>query len=140
MVVTMLYRISGESYTGESSGFTDVDDGVWYTDAVNWAAGNGIVKGISETLFAPGADVTREQAVAMLYRYAQYKGYDVSGSAEINSFADAAEVSGYAVEAMKWAVASGIITGRENNRIAPLATSTRAEAVTMLQRFMNITK
>ena len=106
-------------------------------EAVRWAASEGIVNGVSDTEFAPGADVTREQFAAILYRYAQYRGYDVSvgESTNILSYADFDAVSEYAVSALQWACGEGIITGVTESTLVPQGTATRAQAAAMLQRF-----
>lgn len=113
MMVTVLYRMDG-SPTVENSehGFADVEEGRYYTDAVAWAKENGIVKGMSDTEFAPDDPVSRQQAVTIFYRYCvDYKGADGSKMADLDTFLDAAEVSGWAESGMKWAVANGVITG-----------------------------
>ena len=141
MFATMIYRLSGEVYEGDGSAFADVADGNWYSDAIAWCVEKGIVTGFSETEFAPDRALTREQAVTMLYRYAQYKGYDVSaGESTELSFNDSDEISAYAVDAMKWAVGNGIIRGVENNNLAPTATSTRAQIACIFSRLIDWVK
>ena len=126
---------SGECTGGGSSGFTDVAAGMYYADAVGWAAANGIVNGVSETRFAPDDPITREQLAAILYRYAQFKGYDVTGSADLGAYTDAAQISAYATAAMQWANAEGLINGDSATTINPQGNATRAEAATILMRF-----
>ena len=136
MIVTMLYRMEGEPAVTAASPFADVAAGQYYADAVAWAAANGIVTGTSETTFAPNVNITREQLSAILYRYAQYKGYDVSVGEDTNilSYADALSVSAYAVPAMQWACGAGIINGIGNS-LVPTGNATRAQVATMLMRF-----
>lgn len=136
MVVTILYRLEdGPRVTG-SSGFTDVTSGAWYADAVTWAAANGIVNGVSDSEFAPNTDITREQLAAILFRYAEYKGYDVSGRDSLTSYTDRGSISAYALDAMQWAVDEGLITGMTATTIDPQGTATRAQCATMLMRFI----
>ena len=133
-LVTILYRLAGEPEPGGDSGFSDVAAGTWYTDAVAWAAENGIVNGTTDTTFAPGEDITREQLVTVLYRYAESKGYDVSASADLSGYPDAGQVQDYAQPAMAWAVAEGIVEGVDGN-LNPTGDATRAQIATILMRF-----
>lgn len=140
MIVTILYRLEGEP-DAAASNFTDVASNMYYADAINWAAANGIVNGVSETSFAPDNQITREQMAAILYRYAQFKGYDVTASNDLSSYTDASQISEYATTAMQWANAEGLITGRTSTTLAPQGTATRAEVATILMRFCeNIAK
>ncbi|WP_373164447.1 S-layer homology domain-containing protein [Agathobaculum sp. Marseille-P7918] len=140
MIVTILYRLE-DTPAASSSGFTDVVSGSYYADAVNWAAANGIVNGVSATSFAPNTAVTREQMAAILYRYAQFKGYSVTASNSLNSYADASQLSSYAIAAMQWANAEGLITGSTSTTLNPVGNATRAEVATILMRFCeNIAK
>lgn len=136
MLVTILYRLAGSPEAASANGFSDIASGQWYTDAVAWAAGNGIVTGKSETRFAPMENITREQFATMLMRYCKFKGADTSKTISLDSFTDNASISGYAKEALAWANASGIITGRTATTIAPAGNATRGEAATMLMRFL----
>ena len=139
MAVTILYRLEGSpDLDGENLGypFADVDGNAWYSDAVYWARCNGIVDGVENNHFDPTGSLTREQMATVLYRYAQYKGADVSASGDISGFADSANVSSWAVDAVKWAVGSGLVNGVEGNALAPQGTSTRAQAATVLMRFV----
>ena len=138
MLVTVLYRLEGQPATTAMNTFQDVAPGQWYTNAVAWAGDKGIVKGYSNTTFGTNDDVTREQTAAFLYRYAQYKGYDLSAGDSYNllNFSDGAKVSSYAVTAMKWACAVGILKGDNNNKLNPTDNSTRAQVATMLMRFV----
>ena len=140
MIVTILYRLEGEPDTTASS-FTDAASGMYYADAVAWAQANSIVTGITETIFAPDQAITREQMAAILYRYAQYKGYDVTASNDLSSYTDASRISAYATAAMQWANAEGLITGNTSTTINPTGNATRAEVATILMRFCeNIAK
>lgn len=134
MIVTILYRLEGEPDTTASS-FTDAASGMYYADAVAWAQANSIVTGITETIFAPDQAITREQMAAILYRYAQYKGYDVTASNDLSSYTDASRISAYATTAMQWANAEGLITGNTSTTINPTGNATRAEVATILMRF-----
>ena len=137
MLVTVLHRYDGMQ-KAESSKFTDVSPDTWYFDAVSWAAANGIVKGTTKSTFAPTNDVTREQLATILYQYAQYKNIvnDISG--DLSDFSDNASMSAYAVDAMKWAVGNGIVTGKYDNCIDPQGIATRAEVAVMLQRLIDL--
>ena len=136
-IVTIIYRLEGEPAVTDGSAFTDVADGTWYTDAVAWAAANEIMGGYGNGLFGPNDPITREQFAATLYRYAQYKGYDVSISENTNiqSFADFDAISEYAITAMQWTFDKGIITGISATTLEPQGIATRAQAAAMLQRF-----
>ena len=135
-LVTILHRLAGEPEPGEDSGFSDVAAGTWYTDAVAWAAENGIVNGTTDTTFAPGDDITREQLAAILYRYAESMGYDVSAQADLSGFPDAGDIQDYATEALSWAVAEGLLQGFEDDSLQPGGTATRAQIATILMRFL----
>ncbi|MFQ8985032.1 MAG: S-layer homology domain-containing protein, partial [Evtepia sp.] len=135
-LVTILYRLAGEPEPGGDSGFSDVAAGIWYTDAVAWAAENGIVNGVSDTEFAPGDDITREQLAAILYRYAAYQGYDVSQRADLSGFGDASSISGYAQEVLSWAHAQGLVLGFEDGSLRPQGTASRAQIAAVLMRFL----
>nr|WP_295957014.1 leucine-rich repeat protein [uncultured Agathobaculum sp.] len=140
MIVTILHRLENEP-SASAFGFTDVVSDAYYENAVNWAAANGIVNGISETGFAPNTAITREQMAATLYRYAQFKGYDVTASNDLSSYTDASQISAYATTAMQWANAEGLITGNTDTTINPTGNATRAEVATILMRFCeNIAK
>ena len=135
--VSVLWRIAGrpEQENTGATPFTDCKAGRWYTAAVNWAAKEQIVSGIGDGLFNPNGYITREQVVAILFRYAEYAGADVSARADLTKdFVDSASVSSYAYDAMSWAVAVGIIHG-DNNKIRPQGNATRAQVATMLTPF-----
>ena len=134
MLATILYRLAGEPAVSGDLPFTDVAAGTWYTDAVLWAAQNGIVNGLGENTFAPMNTLTREQLVTMLYRYAEAEGYDVSAAADLSGYPDAGKVQPYAQEAMTWAVAEGIVEGMDGN-LNPAGHATRAQIATILMRF-----
>ena len=131
-LVTILYRIAGEPETEGENPFTDVKEGQWYTDAIVWAAENGIVAGVTETTFAPTADITREQIAVILYRYTKAEKVEEDKLAD---FPDAGNVSGYAVDAMNWAVAEGLISGSDG-KLLPKDTATRAQIASILMRFL----
>ena len=134
-LVTILYRMEGQPAVSGDLPFTDVESGTWYTDAILWAAQNGIVNGVNDTEFAPGNDLTREQLVTILYRYAESKGYDVSASADLAGYPDGEEIQAYAREAMAWAVAENIIRGMEDDTLKPAGNASRAQIATIFMRF-----
>ena len=134
-LVTILHRLAGQPAPSGDSGFSDVETGTWYTDAVAWAAQNGIVNGVSDTQFVPGDDITREQLAVILYRYATYQGYDVSQRADLSGFVDAGTISTYAQEALSWANAQGLVLGFEDDSLRPQGTATRAQIAAVLMRF-----
>ncbi len=134
-LVTILYRLEGEPAVSGDLPFTDVESGTWYTDAILWAAQNNIVNGVNDTEFAPGDEITRQQLVTILYRYAEAKGYDVSASADLSGYPDAGQVQDYAQPAMAWAVAENIIQGMEDGTLKPAGNASRAQIATILMRF-----
>ena len=134
MLVQTLYAMEGRP-AAASAGFADVASGDWYASAVNWAAANGVVSGVSETGFGPNNALTREQLALILYRFAQYKGYDVTGTSDLAAYADGSSVSGWAAEAMGWAVDAGLISGVGGNQIAPTGTASRAQVAQILMNF-----
>ena len=135
MVVTILYRLEGEPSGGGETPFTDLKAGQYYLDAVAWANANGIVNGTTATTFDPDGAITRQQMAAILYRYAAYKGYDVSVSADLSSYPDAGAIQTYAQDAMAWANGSELILGFEDHTLQPVGNSTRAQVATLLMRF-----
>ena len=135
MIVTILYRLEGSPAVTGTNAFADVPASQWYTDAVNWAAANQIVKGTSATTFAPNDSITREQMAAILYRYAQYKGYDVTKKADLSGYSDNGQVSAYAKDALAWANAAKLINGVTNTTLAPQGNATRAQVSAILHRF-----
>ena len=134
MIVTVLYRLENEPNTSAAS-FTDVAAGQYYNNAVAWANANGIVTGYGNSKFGPNDKITREQLAAILYRYAQYKKYDVSASASLSSYVDAQSVSSYATSAAEWACGAGVVTGKTGSKLDPKGSATRAEVAAMLMRF-----
>ena len=138
MLVTVLWRYANAPKPGANP-FTDVPNGKWYTDAVAWAAENGVVNGVGDGKFEPDGSVTREQMATILYRYAQKVGIDTSKHTELSAFPDASHVSAYARAPMQWIVAEGVIGGsRENGQdwLNPQGNATRAEVATILMRFI----
>ena len=133
----IVYNMEGQPDVTGDSVFTDVADGAWYADAVTWAAENGIVGGYGNGKFGPDAPITREQLAAILYRYAQAKGYDTTqGGMAIREYADFEQISDYAVEAMTWAVNTGLISGTSTTTLSPQGLATRAQVATILMRFI----
>ena len=138
MIVTILWRMAGSPDMEDKIWgypFADVDATAYYGTAVYWARLNGIAGGYDDATFGPNDPITREQMAAILYRYAQYKGYDVSAKADLNKFTDADEISNYALEALQWANAEGLINGKGDGVLDPKGQATRAEAAVILMRF-----
>lgn len=133
--VQVLYSAEGKPDVTYATRFTDIPEGKWYTDAVLWAAENGITGGNPDGSFGRFENITREQLALMLMKYADLKGYNLSGEAELNGYADAEKVSSWALPAMKWAVHNGIISGTADGRLNPQGATTRAEGATMLVAF-----
>lgn len=133
----LLHRMNGALDVEYETRFSDIEDYKWYTDAVIWASAQdvGIVNGVSEGVFGISENITREQMVTMMYRYAQYMGYDVSYKEDISRFSDANKVSSYALEAMQWAVGNGIVVGSDNI-LDPKGETTRAQCATIIMRFV----
>lgn len=141
MLVTVLYRLEGEPKVTGSSDFTDVASNQWYTDAVIWATKHEIVNGYGNGKFGPTDSITREQMAAILYRYAQYKNYSVRAANSLTDYSDYTQISAYALKALKWANAEGLINGRTATTLAPQGTATRAEVAAILHRFVeNVVK
>ena len=137
MIVTILWRLEGSPVVNFAMRFRDVVENAWYSEAVRWAAANGIVTGYTEQTFGPNDNIAREQLAAILHRYAKYKGLDVSAGEDTNilSFDDAQTISGYAVPAMQWACGAGLMQG-SNRKLLPTAQATRAQVAAMLHRFL----
>ena len=136
MIVTILYRMAGSPSVSGSSDFTDVAASKWFAKAVAWAAANGIVNGYGSGLFGPNDPVTREQLAAILYRYAVYGGMTaVTLEENLGSFADTAQLSAYAIQAMNWAVGQGLINGSGSN-LVPKAQATRAQVAAIIHRYL----
>ena len=142
MLVAILYRAEGEPAVNKSIPFSDVDTNAYYANAVIWAQQNGIVNGVTENEFAPENNITREQIAAIMFRFAKYKGYDVSvgESTNILSYTDAESISEYAISAMQYAVGSGLMKGKTETSINPQDNATRAEIAAILQRFLEANK
>jgi len=138
MLVTVLYRAEGEPEIANDASFTDVESGSYYEKAVAWAKANGIVNGTTETTFAPNDNITREQIAAIMHRYADYKGHDVSVGENTNilSYDDAHHVSEYAIGAMQYAVGAGLIKGKTDSTLNPSDNATRAEAAAIIERYI----
>ena len=134
MIVSILHRLEG-SPAAPASTFPDVTAGQYDTDAVAWAASNGIVSGYSNGQFKPNDIITREQFASILYRYAQYKGYPTAASADLSTFSDASAVSNYATESMRWAVSQNLISGTNRGTLDPAGGAARAQAASILMRF-----
>lgn len=137
MLVTVLYRMAGSPEVTAENPFTDVEEGTWYTDAVIWAAENGITTGTSDTKFSPSTQLTREQLATFLYRFADFESLDpieILGE-NLGDFTDGSQVASYAVDAMNWAVENGLITGTTPTTLAPQSTATRAQVATILMRY-----
>lgn len=139
MFVTVLYRFSGKTASGKAK-FSDIPDGAWFADAVAWANENGVVSGISDTEFSPYAEITREQMAAMLYNYAKFIGSAAAESTDMMRYTDFDDVSDYAREAVVYAVACGIITGKTQETINPKDNATRAETAMIIMRFAEMKK
>jgi len=136
MLVTILHRLAGSpGVSGIDNSFDDVADGAWYADAVLWASDNGIVSGYGGGKFGPNDAITREQAAAILYRYANFVGIDISADVSLSAFSDAGSVSAYAARPMQWAAAAGIIQGSDN-KLDPKGNATRAQVAAILERFI----
>ena len=139
MLVSVLWRLAGEPAPKAPNTFVDVPDGAWYTDAVTWAAENGVVSGIGGSRFDPSGFVTREQTAEILYNYAHSKGYDVSARADLTVFPDAGSVSGWAEKALSWANAAGLINGtvRDGQTILdPQGSASRAQVAMILMNYV----
>jgi len=137
MLVTVLYRLDGKPDANGEIPFSDVKSGEWYSNAILWANANEIVIGYNNDTFGLNDPVTREQAVTILYRYAKSKDIEVSSSTDLSQYTDVEDISDWALVAMKWAVAEGIIQGRTLTTTAPQGTSTRAELAMIFKRFIS---
>lgn len=136
MLAVILYAMAGEpAVTGESP-FTDVPAGCWYTDAIVWAAQNGIVCGFGDGTFRPNEAVTRAQAAVMLYGYAAFTGADVTARADLSAYSDAGQIPAWALDAMQWANARRLIVGRDSSHLAPNGGATRAEMAAILSAYI----
>ena len=136
MMATILWRMEGSPAPKGKNSFTDVEAGKWYADAITWTAENGIFAGYGKDKFGPDDPITREQLAAIFYRYADYKGYNLTVKGNLDKFKDADKVTDYAKTAMQWAVGSGLVKGKSGNLLDPQGTATRAEIAAMLHRFI----
>lgn len=132
---TILHRMAGEPEVEYSLKFSDVKDGIWYTDGILWGSENGIILGYSTGEFGINDNISREQMAVLMYRYADAMGYDVNLYSRLDDYKDASNISSYAVEAMEWAVGNGIISGVSKDSLAPKGEATRAQCATIIQRF-----
>ena len=136
MMATILWRMEGSPVPKGKNSFTDVEAEKWYADAITWTAENGIFAGYGKDKFGPDDPITREQLAAIFYRYADYKGYDLTVKGNLDKFKDADKITDYAKTAMQWAVGSGLVKGKSGNLLDPQGTATRAEIAAMLHRFI----
>ena len=136
MMATILWRMEGSPVPKGKNSFTDVEAGKWYADAITWTAENGIFAGYGKDKFGPDDPITREQLAAIFYRYADYKGYDLTVKGDLDKFKDADKITDYAKTAMQWAVGSSLVKGKSGNLLDPQGTATRAEIAAMLHRFI----
>jgi hypothetical protein len=134
MLATVLHRIDGSPVPAKVHGFSDVPSGAYYERAVAWAAENGIVSGIGGGRFGSESHITRQDLTVMLYRYGNFKGYDISASDSLAGFSDSSQVAGYARQAMQWAMGAGIMHG-DSGRLIPSGDATRAQVAVMLMQF-----
>ena len=140
MLASMLYSMEGAPAEDGTTDFTDVDPSDWFAKGVEWAVENGVAAGYGER-FGPNDDITREQMVVMLYGYAKMKGYELVEGEDLSGYEDAGEISSWALPAMQWAKAAGLVSGRSATKMAPLGTTTRAEAATIMRNFLeNVAK
>ena len=136
MMATILWRMEGSPVPKGKNSFTDVEAGKWYADAITWTAENSIFAGYGKDKFGPDDPIIREQLAAIFYRYADYKGYDLTVKGNLDKFKDADKITDYAKTAMQWAVGSGLVKGKSGNLLDPQGTATRAEIATMLHLFI----
>ncbi|MGD9567249.1 MAG: S-layer homology domain-containing protein [Sedimentibacter sp.] len=139
MWVTFLYRrVMPDKLESASIQFKDVDEDYWAYNAISWAAKEGIVKGMSENIFAPEMYISREQVASVLYRHTVQSGFSVDGKTDLNEFSDGGNVSGWAEEAVKWAISSGIITERDDDTLDPSGTVTISEYMRIIRQYTSI--
>ena len=136
MMATILWRMEGSPAPKGKNSFTDVESGKWYADAITWTAENGIFAGYGKDKFGPDDPITREQLAAIFYRYADYKGYDLTVKGNLDKFKDADKITDYAKTAMQWAVGSDLVKGKSGALLDPQDKATRAEIATMLHHFI----
>lgn len=137
-LVQAVYRLEGQPAAGAETAFSDIDAAAVYLPAAQWCAENGIVTGFPDGAFRPGASLTREQLAAVLYRYAAYRGADLTVRGDLSAFADAAQISAYARDAVSWANAAGLLQGVRPDTLSPGGTVTRAQLATILQRLAGL--
>lgn len=135
MLARLLYNLEGQPAVDGGNRFGDLTAD-WYIDAVNWAASLGLVSGYGDGSFRPDQDISRQEMVQMLYHYARYKGYDLSGSYDLSAFRDGDKTADWAREAMAWALAQGIVSGKGGSTLDPEGSATRAEIAQLLQNFL----
>lgn len=135
MLVTVLYRMESTENDAVKAVFDDVSLDTWFAESVSWAAENGIVSGVNEKEFAPDTAITREQLAVIIYRYAKFKGYDTTPTCDLTEYSDADSISEWALDAMRFAVASNLISGTGNSMLSPKSTATRAQVAEILMRF-----
>ena len=133
---SIVHRMAGEEEVTFTPDFPDVAEGDWFMQPVLWAKANKVVSGYGNGSFGPNDDIIREQIAIMLHNYATYKGYDTTAQEELDGFVDGDQVSSWAVPAMKWAVANGIISGTSEGELKPHADASRAECAAMIMNFM----
>lgn len=137
MLAAILWRQAGSPAAESAAAYKDVPAGRYYTDAIRWTTEQGVYTGFGEGVFRPDEEITREQLAAVLYRYAKFKGADVTKTGDIAGFADAGKVSAWAQEPLKWAVGNGIVNGQGNNTLNPQGMAQRADIAAMLHRFLD---
>lgn len=135
MIVTMLHRMEEEPGVNFLLTYPDVDEGRWYTEGIRWGTSEEIAKGYGDGSFGPTDKVTREQLAAFLFRYAEWKGYDVTGRDDLNNFGDVESVSDWALEAVQWAVSEGLLKGTDDGRLNPLGEASCSETAEVFARF-----
>ena len=140
MMATILWRMEGSLAPKGENSFTDVEAGRWYADAITWTAENGIFAGYNKDKFGPDDPITREQLTAIFYRYADYKGYKLTVTGNLDKFEDADKITDYAQTVMQWAVGNGLRKGKAETLLDPQGTATRAEIAAMLHRFIEKVK
>ena len=138
MIVTMIWRLEGEPEVDEDLVFTDVKEGRWYTEAIRWAASEGIINGVTPMTFAPNRAVTREELAVMLHRYAQSMLLDTGAYGDLSVFQDGASCKSWSKHQMAWAVGAGILQGMGNDTLNPKGKANRAQVATMLTRWREL--
>ncbi|MBR2593255.1 MAG: S-layer homology domain-containing protein [Firmicutes bacterium] len=139
MIVTILYRMEGSPKVDFENLYSDVKEGEWYSDAVIWASSEDIAAGYPEGDFRPNQIVSRQELARFIYKYAEYKGYDLTKKDDLSKFTDSSEVGSWARECVEWAVGTGLISGMGNGKLAPRDTATRAQLAAILNRLSKMT-